>query len=638
MTSLPTNIPNLSDITSIVVGNLSCDGITGSVLKVIGFLTQLETLQKRLEGRASQEFKTDIKEAWQEFVNQFTDNTKKAWANATDGFEQWLASAEQGNILNGMNLPFGPQTFLESGNANDFAIFDYDSTVGNLLDPGGAHADGIPGIGCDAGMGFSLAQSATNSFSARIGDKLNIAGQVASFGAALVQKPLMLIEGMATTIANLHGIVSGNEQIFDFMLQNADDITAALSPLKADDYQVSSNVAEFSRLLSTAIRQLKQLERNMAVGGTASADARKAVKDATAWICQAGGDDPRAEATSLVVALLTMFQAQLDLFSSSNTKYFQLSVNISDYQSNLPAAAKFQPTFNSFFTKVRCGLEKIQTELGAITSQNTLKFQLKRMEWCATMTSYQTLLELYHPESFQTELKKEFTSALGTDVQGVGASLALAFDDVESATATVLFTANNFAQIVATKLRQFVDQSAVEKARTALKLAIDAYKLAIQPAKDEIATFLAKDDSQAAKKNADTFFKAAQGVAALAPIVAAMVDGEYDTMFTLDGLNSQLSEISAQVISKAVECCEEEGSGDARSRAGLAELREAQRKANADVRASSFDEHFGANVNANASLRVLFDLRALKQQYQQFKRLMEIPCLGGLPTSLPKLT
>ena len=638
MTSLPTNIPNLSDITSIVVGNLSCDGITGNVLKVIGFLTQLETLQKRVEGRSAQEFKTGIDDAWQDFVNQFTAGTKQAWANAVGDFENWLANAEQGNILNGMNLPFGPQAFLEVGNTNDFAIFDYNSTVGNLLDPGGVHADGGPGIGCDAGLGFSLGRSATSKFASRIGDKLNVAGQVASFGATLVQQPKKLIEGLATTISNLSAILFGNEQIFDFMLQNANDITAALRPLVEEDYQPSVNAGEFGRLLSTAIRQLKQLERNMAVGSTATADARNAVRDATAWICQSGAAEPRAEATSQVVALLTMFQAQVDLFSSGQIKYFQLSVNISDYQTNLPAAAKFQPTFNSFFTKVRCGLEKIQTELGTMTSQNSLGFQLKRMEWCAIMTSYQTLLDLYHPESFSTELKAEFESELGTNVQGVGVSLATALDDVDAASATVLSAANNFAAVVSTKLRRFVAQITIESARTALKLAIDAYKLAIQPAKDEIASFLSKDSSQAAKKNADTFFKAAQGVAALAPIAAAMIDGEYDTMFTLDGLNSQLSEISAQVISKAVECCEESGAGDARSRAGLAELRAAQRRANNDVRAASFDVHFGVNVNANASLRVLFNLRALKQQYQQFKRLMSIPCLGGLPASVPKLT
>jgi len=635
--TLPTNIPNLSDITSIVVGELSCDGIEGSVLKVIGFLVQLETLEKRLESRASKKFSDEAQDSWNSFVQQFTDSAQAVWEEQLTDFEKWLADAEQGNILGGLGSSFGPQEFMEAGNLNDFAIFDYNSTVGNLLNPGGTHQDLANGTGCDAGVGFSLASSFTSSFSAVLSPKLNVAGQVATFGASLVNKAQLFLQGLAETASQLSTIFDGNEAIFNGMLTNADAIVAALGRLSDEDYEAEVSFDAFNNLLTAAIRDLKDLERRMASGDVNTTKARASLKTATAWVCESSGSSPKSVVLSTVTALTALLQAQVDLFQTSFLRTVQLSVNIAAHRDNLREETKFQPTYSNFFAKARCGLEKIQAELSAVGQQNTVLFQVKKLEWCAVMKSYQALIERYHPERFRVDLEAQFETDLGQDVQELGVELSTA-DLLETSADAVVDAAKLFLNRSSLKLKRNISLDLVKTERDKLAAAIKAYKQEAQQAKEALEAFLNKAGVQDARDEANLFFQAAQTVVALVPIVTAMIDGEYNTMFTLDGLNSQLSDIVAQVISKAVECCEENGATDNQSRAGLRELSRAQSQANSDARAAAFDAHFGAPaVGSNSSTRILFDMKTLKQQYQRFKRLMQIPCLGNIGSDLSKI-
>ena len=628
--ALPTNIPQLSDLTSIVVGELSCDGIESNVLKVIGFLVQLETLEKRLESRAVKQFADEAQDSFQAFVNQFVNSAEDIWKSQLSDFEQWLAQAEQGNLTGGMASAFGPQEHLEAANADDFAIFDYDSTINNLLDPGGAHQDMDDGTGCEAGLGFSLNSSFTSSFSTAISSKLNAAGQVSSFGATLVSKAELFLQGLAETADQLNTVLNGNAAIYAAMLLNSDAIIDQLSTLTETDYSAEPGLTDFNQLLSQAIQDLKDLERRMSSGDVNTSEARKSLNSATAWVCTSDASSRRAPVISAVSSLVALLQAQIDLFRGTFDRSIQLSVNITNHRENLRTETKFQPTYASFFTKARCGLEKIQRELGVINQQNTVLFQVKRLEWCAVMKSYQALIDRYHPERFSVDLELEFETPLGQDVQELGLAVDVG-DTLTEASENVLAAADKFLERVGIKLRRNIDVSLVEEARNALKEAIAQYDQAVKDAREAVQEFLAKAGVPEAKKAFNAFATAASAVSSLAPLVQAMVDGEYNTMFTLDGLNSQLSDIVAQVISKAVECCNENGADDARSKAGLIELREAQARANDDARAMSFDAHFGSSsVVPNSSVRILFDMRGLKKQYAKFKRLMNIPCLGNI--------
>jgi len=628
--ALPTNIPNLSSVTSLIVGELSCDGIEANVLRVIGFLVQLETLEKRLESRAVKQFSDEAQDSFQAFVNQFTSSAEDIWKSQLSDFEQWLAKAEQGNLLGAMTSGFGPQEGLEVANPDDFAIFDYDATIGNLLSPGGTHQDTRDGTGCEGGVGFSLNSSFTSSFSAALGSKLNLAGQVSSFGAALVNNASLFLQGLAETANQLNTVLNGNAAVYAGLLTNADLIIDELGKLREPDYEAEPGLVDFGQLLATAIRDLKDLERRFSTGDVDTSKARKSLKAAAAWACSHSTGSSRVPVLAAVASYVALFQAQLDLFGTTFDRSMQLSVNITNHQENLRSETKFQPTYANFFTKARCGLEKIQAELGVINQQNTPIFHVKRLEWCAVMRSYHALLSRYHPERFSLDLEAEFETPLGQNVQSLGVSLDFE-DTLAEAADAVKVAAKNFLEKVAIKVRRNISIDLVTTERDKLKVAINAYKAEIDDAKQAVEEFLDKSGVPEARKAFGVFAAAAQAVSVLNPLVTAMIDGEYATMFTLDGLNSQLSEIVAQVISKAVECCEENGADDSRSQAGLLELAQAQAQANSDARATAFDAHFGASsVVPNSSMRILFDMRALKKQYAKFKRLMDLPCLGNI--------
>jgi len=629
MAVLPTNVPDLTDVTSLVLDELSCEGIAGNVLQVIGLLTQFEDLTKRFEGRAIQELREDVASDWQDFVVSVRDQLTSAWDGALSEFESWISAWERNNIMDGLMQPFGPAQFLDPVNETGFALFDYRSTSAGQFSGGGAKNDVLPGTGCPAGMGFSLDQSFTTSFSTAIQENVAAAGELASFGAHLAQNPAVFMDAAISLASQLNTLISENAQVFESMEQTAIAIEATLRDLVPEDYNNRVDLVEFGRLLDTAIREIRTVEQRFTTGSISTGDARTAVSQATNWICRRDAMQTRFLATDKASALLAMLQTQVNLFDGSVKRVSRLTSNLSGFQTNLVASARFQPTYHNFFTKVRCGLERIASEVATVSTQNSVRFQTKRLEWCSAMTAYRTLLEFNHPENFATKLNAELETLPALTLKDVSVDLNVLRGDIAEQALLVLEAADRFLRVARIKMQQFIDQEILVEALRALGDRIQEYKALSEQMQAELAKLLGMDGSDAARERFDLMFKAASTVQTIAPLVRSLADGELQAMFTMDGLNSRLEDIVFQVLSKARQCCEEVGATDPQSLEGIQQLRVAEAAAVDSRRAADFDAHFGTStVVSNGSMRLLIDIRALKQRYEQFRRLVDIPCLG----------
>lgn len=654
---MPAGLPAPNDITNIIVDEVSCDGITGTILQAVAALKQGQLAVAQVRQQFASRFRATVGGDFSQFAEEakqqvLAELDKQRGSSDENGFMRYLSGGDANGLFDNLSDPLAPVTDVQPSHVDNFSLFGDDVYGGTDVGTSqGSGAEVNPNL-CDGVMSTALNAAPTvrlDANTAAIQSRLRSAGKVASFANTLVQDPTRLVDSLLVTLEDINKFLTQSATASDSMLKLVSRVSQTVRQLTEDDYSRTQDLAAFNNLLSQATSTAKRASDAVAAGDSAAtvksldAELITAIERAAGWINISSGAERLIAIQSGTLGDVMLLTQQLNLMQSmvgratpriSNVigALAKLTGDTGSSSGSTPAAY-----YANVFTSIYCRLRKIQDELSTINQQKTQQFFVKRLQWSANLQTMRLVAQRFSI----TEYTQKLTVAVSESAAGKAVakfSLAVNTDkivELEDALANVMLAVESFVRVARSRLRTVVSDSTIIAAEERVNRAAKTYRAA----QDDVASALstALTGNETARKSAEAFLVASAAVAALAPIVVAIRDGDFQKAFSKDAVNDALDNLVARLLAKATDCCSASGKQDSVSIAGLARLTELQKRASDDSRLRELDAVVGSDLGSRASLSAKLDVRRIKQYIREMTQLMKIPCLGGVADLPPML-
>jgi len=619
------------------IEDLTCGAITTQTLNIIAAISQQELNKTKKQQKLSKEFMTSAEDETQEDLGkEFKEGVSEAFTEAfgEEGFDAWLGNQFQQSFLDGMDSPLSPQGSTQLVNSDQFSPFSATDLQGNTpVSDTGSRQDWSQNS-CDASSGTGLSTTFTRTLGAAL--KLtNTAGQLAGFTKHIADNPDQLLFGFLTAAETMLELMNTNNTLITNILANAATIRDGVVELDEEDYTNEEELSSFGNLVEQALSATKLAEAAVTGQGEVNAElataAEKAVEDAAAWACTLRLG-PVYDFSLKTVGLIQLMEQQVNLYDEGNAKFFQLNTNFQTGFDTLETNARLDPFYVNVFTRVRCQLDAIRLEISRMIGTQNIALATRQSEWCVALKAMQILMSRYSPQRWMTDVSASFDAPVGVAIKGMQTS----FDELNdlgldtNGTQFVL-SARRFIELARFATRRYTTAATINAAYADLKAEYDRVLEIQREFQNALDKFLADNNVAPVSKEAKRVLGIFAEVKVLVPVIVALAEADYETMFSADTLNGSLERLRAAAIAKAAECCREavEGVPDAQSSAGLRALDEKAQKARDEERRDSFDSYFQDDVSRNAPADLGLFIRKIKSEIREFDRLMQIPCLGG---------